>query len=189
LYFATKHQDMLRTLTLVEAGAVFALVDPPTRPRLLLFALRHPSAAMALRNVQRMTKPMLKALNSGDSTGAARILVDSVWGPGSFDKRPESAKKRVVDNIQELHIFDMPEIGLFSYRLSRDDIRKIIVPTLIMRGETTLQLFKLMNDSLAKLITNSEQAIIPGGGHGSPLENPHAFNATVLAFLEKHSKL
>ncbi|HXX72094.1 MAG TPA: alpha/beta hydrolase [Candidatus Acidoferrales bacterium] len=188
LFFASKHQDMLRTLTLIEAPAAapLGLDDPTSRSKLLLFFLTHPGTSMMMRGYLGRLKPALKALNSGDTTGAARALWDlAPRGPGTFDKFPESRKKRIVDNISELHIFDYPEIGMTSYRLTGDEIRKITVPTLIMRGENTESLYKQMNDGLAKFIPNSEQAIIPGS-HASPLENPEAFNSTVMAFLEKN---
>jgi pimeloyl-ACP methyl ester carboxylesterase len=141
---------------------------------------------MTLRNLPGV-KPGLRALNSGDPTGAARFVADSIFGAGSFDKRSESAKKRLVDNMNELHIFDYPEIGITSYRLTSGDIRKITVPTLIMRGEHTQAIYKKMNEELLKMIPNSEEVIIPGVGHGSPVENPQTFNPLVLAFLRKHS--
>jgi non-heme chloroperoxidase len=188
LYFAHKHQDMLRTLTLAEAVAAAALgiEDATSRSQLLMFMLTHPGTAMTLRNFQGTVKPAMKALNRGDSTGAARAVIDSAFGPGSFDRRPESARKRIVDNISELHQFDYAEIGISSYRLTSDDIRKITVPTLIMRGENTHQVYKQMNGALLKMIPNSEEAVIPGGGHGSAIENPQTFNPLVLAFLRKH---
>jgi pimeloyl-ACP methyl ester carboxylesterase len=91
-----------------------------------------------------------------------------------------------VDNVSELHQFDYPEIGLTGYRLTSDEIRKITVPTLIMGGENTHPIYKRMNGSLLKMIPNSEEAIIPGKGHGSPIENPETI-PMMLAFLEKHS--
>jgi pimeloyl-ACP methyl ester carboxylesterase len=188
LYFAHKHQDMLRTLTLAEAVAAAALgiEDATSRSRLLRFMLTHPGTAMTLRNFQGTLKPAMKALNRGDPTGAARAAIDSAFGLGSFDRCPENARKMIVDNIQELHMFDYPEIGISSYRLTSDDIRKITVPTLIMRGENTHQMYKQMNEALLKMIPNSEEAIIPGRGHGSTIDSPQAFNPLVLAFLRKH---
>ena len=188
IYFAHKHQDMLRTLTLIEApvAAAIGLDDATSRSKVLLFFLSHPRTSMMLRGFLGTLKPAMKALNRGDSTGAARAMWDSVLGPGAFDKFPESRKKRIVDNISELHQFDYPEIGMTSYRLTSDEIRKITVPTLIMGGENTHPVYKRMNDSLLKTIPKSEEAIIPGKGHGSPIENPESI-PMVLAFLDKHS--
>lgn len=57
------------------------------------------------------------------------------------------------------------------------------IPILIVAGENTINIHKLVNEELASLLPKAERAIIPKAGHGSPRENPQAFNEAVLKFL------
>jgi pimeloyl-ACP methyl ester carboxylesterase len=69
--------------------------------------------------------------------------------------------------------------------LSKDKVRRLKPPILIIRGENTLQIHKLVNAELVRLLPEADQAIIPKAGHGSPRENPEAFNQAVLTFLAR----
>jgi pimeloyl-ACP methyl ester carboxylesterase len=60
------------------------------------------------------------------------------------------------------------------------------IPVLIITGENTIKLHRLVNEELARLLPKAEQAIIPNAGHGSPRENPQAFNKAVLRFFANH---
>jgi len=60
------------------------------------------------------------------------------------------------------------------------------MPILIVTGENTIRIHKLVNEELARLLPKAERATIPKAGHGSPRENPQAFNQAVLKFLANH---
>ena len=60
------------------------------------------------------------------------------------------------------------------------------MPVLIIRGANTKELDILVSEELARVIPNAEKTVIPQAGHGSPRQNPVAFNAVVLEFLERH---
>ena len=63
------------------------------------------------------------------------------------------------------------------------------MPILIITGENTIRIHKLVNDELARLLPKAERATIPKAGHGSARENPQAFNDAVLIFLAHQPKL
>jgi pimeloyl-ACP methyl ester carboxylesterase len=48
------------------------------------------------------------------------------------------------------------------------------------------KIHKLVNEELAGLLPKADQAIIPNAGHGSPRENPQAFNDALLKFFANH---
>jgi pimeloyl-ACP methyl ester carboxylesterase len=60
------------------------------------------------------------------------------------------------------------------------------IPVLIITGENTIRIHKLVNQELARLLPKADQAMIPNAGHGSPRENPQAFNEAVLKFFANH---
>ncbi len=65
-------------------------------------------------------------------------------------------------------------------RLSKAKVARLHIPVLNITGENTINLHRLVNEELARLLPKAEQAIIPKAGHGSPRENPQAFNEAVL---------
>ena len=63
---------------------------------------------------------------------------------------------------------------------------QLSIPILIVTGENTIKIHKLVNEELARLLPKAAQAIIPKAGHGSARENSQAFNEAVLHFLFHH---
>jgi pimeloyl-ACP methyl ester carboxylesterase len=57
------------------------------------------------------------------------------------------------------------------------------MPILIVTGANTIAIHRLVNDELTRLLPHAQTATIPNAGHGSPRENPDAFNAAMLQFL------
>lgn len=70
--------------------------------------------------------------------------------------------------------------------LRKDKVGQLRLPVLIITGENTIKIHKLVNEELARVLPKAEQAMIPGAGHGSARENPQAFNDAVLKFLARH---
>ena len=70
--------------------------------------------------------------------------------------------------------------------LAREAVWRLTVPTLIVEGEQTIKLHKLVDDALLRCLPGSARVIIPCATHRSAGENPDAFNSVVLTFLRKH---
>lgn len=68
--------------------------------------------------------------------------------------------------------------------VTSEELRQLRIPTLIITGAKTIPLHKLVNEELAKLIPRAQQVTIPDAGHGSPRDNPAAYNQAVSAFLK-----
>jgi 3-oxoadipate enol-lactonase len=62
------------------------------------------------------------------------------------------------------------------------------VPTLVITGEKDVSAPAARAQAMAALIPGARLHIIPGAPHMAPLEQPAAFNAAVLAFLEATTK-
>ena len=70
--------------------------------------------------------------------------------------------------------------------LAREAVQRLTVPTLIVEGEQTIKLHKLVDDELLRCLPGSERVSIPHATHRSSGENPEAFNSAVLTFLRKN---
>lgn len=62
-------------------------------------------------------------------------------------------------------------------------------PTLLVFGEKTQPGYRQTVFHLADLLQTAEVVSIPDAGHGAPVDNPEAFNATLLDFLRRLSWL
>ena len=67
--------------------------------------------------------------------------------------------------------------------IDRAALAQLKVPVLLIAGEHTTLIHRLVNEELARLITTAESVTIPNAGHASAQENPAAFDAAINAFL------
>jgi esterase len=70
--------------------------------------------------------------------------------------------------------------------LSKAKVARLRIPVLIITGENTIKIHKLVNEELTRLVPNAELATLPNAGHGSPRDNRQAFNEAVLRFFANH---
>lgn len=172
LVFAVKHPEMVRSLVLAE---------PPIHQW-----VKDSANGATAYNEFRTTiwAPATEAFKREDDEAAMRILVDGLSEEGRFDKLSSEARAAAIQNSR---FFKANTLSSDPFpNLSKDKVRRLRIPVLIITGENTIKLHKLVNEELARLIPNAEQAIIPNAGHGSPRENPQAFNDAVLKFFANH---
>ncbi len=65
-----------------------------------------------------------------------------------------------------------------------ESVRK---PTLVIGGAFDIQTRRDAAEGLAQLLPVAERAIVPDAGHLANLDNPQAYNALLLRFLEQHA--
>jgi pimeloyl-ACP methyl ester carboxylesterase len=65
---------------------------------------------------------------------------------------------------------------------SGEDIKRLRVPSLVVTGENTIQIHRIVDEELIHPLPNVINVTIPNAGHGSARENSTAFSA-MLAFL------
>jgi pimeloyl-ACP methyl ester carboxylesterase len=171
LALAVKHPEMVRSLVLAE---------PPVHE----WVRDSPGGAAAYKDFMvTIWEPAAEAFKRGDDQGAMRILVDGMGGKGRFDKLPPEGRAAAMQNS---HFFKANTLSSDPFpNLSKDKVRRLRIPTLIITGENTIKIHKLVNEELARLLPKAEQAIIANAGHGSPRENPEGFNEAVLKFLAR----
>jgi len=64
---------------------------------------------------------------------------------------------------------------------------QISVPTLVLSGSDDMVAPAKMMERIAQKIPGSEYVCLPGCGHLGPMDQPDAFNAALLSFLQRHS--
>ncbi len=171
LVLATQHPGMVRSLVLAE---------PPVHG----WAKDDPNGAVLYREFMvAIWEPAGAAFKSGDDEGAMRVLVDGFGGAGRFDRLTPEAKTVAMQNSRFFRAATASSDPFPD--LSKETVRGLRVPVLIVTGENTISLHKFVNEELARLLPKARRVTIQGAGHGSARENPRAFNEAVLGFLSE----
>ena len=168
-----EHPELVRTLMLGE---------PPVMPLLQ----NVPGGDTIINNFMTASiSPAADAFRSGNNEKGVSVFIGGVTGDSSFfSKMPPEAQGMIMSNVLELRGIALTK-NIFP-PVSCDDLKKINTPVLIMTGEKTLPLFRVINEELNKCLPNKEKVILPNATHGLEMENPVDFNRIVLAFIEKH---
>ena len=168
---ARDHPEVIRSLTLGEPPIMPLLKTTPEGDALLTTAIATSIASS-------------EAFKQGNDEEGVRRFVNGVLGEGSYEKLPPPVLKRLMDNVQELK-GETSSRNLFP-PTTCEDVQKVKAPTLLLDGELSPKMFHLINDMLEHCLPSVERATIPAASHQMEVENPQAFNETVLAFIAKH---
>lgn len=168
---ARDHPEVIRSLTLGEPPVWPLLKTTPEGDALLSAAITRSIATS-------------EAFKQGNDEEGVRRFVNGVLGDGSYEKIPPPVLKRVMDNVQELK-GEAASRDLFP-PTTCEDVQKVKAPTLLVDGELSPKVFHLVDDMLERCLLSVERATIPAASHQMEVENPQAFNDTVLAFIAKH---
>jgi pimeloyl-ACP methyl ester carboxylesterase len=169
LVFATAHPEMVRSLVLAE---------PPVFP----WITSEPAgAALSQAFLSNVHEPAARAFAAGDATTAMRLLTDALEGPGTFDRLPDSNREAVLANAGFYRALTAssnpyPEV-------SREAARALTMPILLVKGEDTDPLHKLVTEEVGRVLTDARRVTVAWAGHGSPRQNPDSFNYAMLEFL------
>jgi non-heme chloroperoxidase len=139
----------------------FPIARPGSRPDLRAIARLH-----GLDSVRRAV--MAQPGFSGPRSPAVAARIDALWAAYSGKDLLE----------------DHPPSGRFP-PARFEDVRRWTIPALFLVGDTENPHTRLIADSLASWMPNARSVVIPGGGHGVHFQQPDAFNATLLAFLNQ----
>jgi pimeloyl-ACP methyl ester carboxylesterase len=117
----------------------------------------------------------------GKNEAAVRQFLITVLGSDDiYDVVPEAVREGWLQNLVEgICIVETQDLA----SISREKLRQIKTPTLLIKGEYSPAYLALASDSLNVVIPNSELKLLPKASHGLQGENPSEFNKYVLAFL------
>ena len=181
-----------------SAGAFVALAFALKHPSMVhSLALSEPPAHQLVRNTPEgeaayqdfVTTVMIPAANyfrQNDVQHAMKIFVNGMAGADRFDVLSTEARADAMRNARSIEALCLSS-DPFPV-LSRAELSRLRVPTLVVTGENTIRIHKLVNGELVRLLPNVKSVTIPGAGHGSPRENASAFNRAVLGFFLADAK-
>ena len=142
------------------------------------------SIAAILFNTPGTTASAATMQQSGDNEEGVRRFINRVLGDNAYENLPPNVRAIMMENARELKGATM-DTNLFP-PFSCEDARNVSIPTLLLNGELSPNMFIQIQDILEQCLPNKERAMIPAASHGSVYENPQAFNEAVLTFLAKH---
>jgi pimeloyl-ACP methyl ester carboxylesterase len=174
LAFAIEHPELVRSMVLAE---------PPVHQWVTGTAR---GAALYQEVIAIVHEPAGKAFAAGDDEAAMRMFIDRFDGRGAFDGLPADRRAAVMENVRFFKALTSSSNPFPN--LSKDAVRRLQMPVLIVRGAETDDLHRLVTEELGRLLPDAERLTIPMAGHGSPRQNPRTFNAAVLEFIGQRRK-
>jgi non-heme chloroperoxidase len=172
LFFATEHPERVETLTLAE-------------PPILAWLPQIPGGQAELdKFMEAMWRPAGQAFRRDDPETALRITCDYFSGKGSYDQVPAEFRQSLTDNIREWKALTTSRDAFPP--LSRELVRSLKLPILLLTGEKTLAPLRMINDALNHLLPNAGQVTIPGATHDIWIEDPERCGQATANFLAKH---
>lgn len=171
LILALKHPEMVRSLVLAEPPVLDWVKDTQAYKDFMTGAW-NPAAA---------------AFRAGDDRGGMRFLINVFAGAGTFENLPPAAVNVAMQNSRYFKAATLSSSRAFE--LSKEKAGRLKMAILLIRGENTILMHKLIIEELHRVLPGAELAIIPKAGHGSPRENPQAFNDAMLKFLNRQTPI
>lgn len=165
---ALQHPELVHSLVVHEPGGPSIIPDPV-------------QAKLASDDRGAMLTPVIAAAKSGDLELAARLT------PGAVNNQPD-AWETLSPNIQTMfrdnaRTWTAALTAPPQPPLTCDMLHQMKMPTLITRGADTRATFALTSDAAAHCIPSAQYVIVPGR-HLAIAQQPVAFNAALLQFLE-----
>lgn len=150
-------------------------------PSLLSLLMSNPAYAQALARAIAVTPAVVEQLRQRKPVGALRQYLEIILGPRGFERLPPRARAVMIEN---LHTLEPMLTGITASRpFTVEHAASITAPTLLLDGEQSPALFRLVQDELARTLPNAQRITLPGVSHGLYLENPEAFSRAVLGYL------
>ena len=172
LLFARKYSTQLISLTLGE-------------PAVMEMLSLTPEGANLLQDYRvNVSGPSRAAFREGNEEEGLKLFINGVTGDeNGFDNLTPYFREAMLQNA-------VPRTtirgGGSRPSFSCDDARNVRVPTLLVHGEMSPQIFLSTNDVLEQCLPSVERATLPAASHGLEMENPEDFNRIVLDFIGRY---
>ena len=171
LMLALRRPDTVKRLVLVEPPLLEWLQDIPGGP------------AVFADFQKRCFIPVGKALKEDQADAAIKIVLEFFVGPGAMEKAPPDFVELIRANLKEWKVLTA-STNVFP-AISREEVRSIRQPTLMLSGGNTYAIGKLIDPEIEKELPNVHRVAIPGGTHDVCAELPESCSAEILKFLTK----
>ena len=172
LFLAVKYPKLVRTLVLSEAPAYSLALDKPE------------GKVLVNEFLDNLWKPVAAAFNNNEKEKALRLTINYFIGPDAFDHFPKDVRDNLMGNIREWQALAISR-NTFPV-LSREKIKRIKVPVLMLSGEQTMKVLRFVDAELQPLLQNVERVTLANATHDMWSEQPDALRQAVLIFLAKN---
>jgi pimeloyl-ACP methyl ester carboxylesterase len=180
LILAMQHPELVRSVVLAE-------------PPLLRWLPALPGGQGLYADfMNNMWVPTGVEFRRGNPEQAMRMTID--WfgkngyllegKPAYFDALPADIRGFIKENSLEWQALTMSSDAFPM--LDRGAVKAITVPILLMSGQNTMQINKLINAELHRLLPKAETVMVPGATHEMWAEQPEVCRARVASFLAEH---
>jgi pimeloyl-ACP methyl ester carboxylesterase len=159
--------------------ASLVLVEPPLHRWACATAAGEQLYAAFIDGVWRAAA---EAFTRGLQRVAMQLLTDGMWGRPVFGSWTDDRIASAMRNAEAMKALTQ-SIDPFP-DIARSAVASLKMPMLLVQGERSSALHRLVMNELGDLMRDARRAEIPLAGHGSPSENPDEFNAVVLKFLD-----
>lgn len=166
LVFAVKNPKMVSSMVLAEPPAHQLIRDLP-------------DGESVYQNFINALKPVAESFKKGNDKEAMSFFYAALGR--KFDSLPPDVLKAVMQNALAIKAVNTTSDPF--PKISKEKLRRLKIPVLIVIGENTVKIHKLVNQELSRLLPNATEIVVPKAGHGTPRENPQFFNEAVLKFL------
>ncbi len=176
LILSLENPDLVRTLTLAEPPIVPWLADLPD-------GHSEDGKAHLRKLMNEGVNPAKAAFESGDDEAAMRTIFDCIAGKQMFERLPEFVKDRCRRNIKEVKAIMISEDRYPA--VDREQVRRLVVPTLILSGSKSRATAKLTDLELERLIPerSRKRVVLQGATHAMWVEQPVQSREAVLVFI------
>lgn len=187
LLLALRKPHLVRTLVLAEPPVITLFVS--NNPKLMeifkVLVTRPRTAAALIKFGVHGVAPARKAFRQGDVEAGIQRFGDAVFGHGGYGRLSEFQKAQVHDNVMTVKA---ELLGTGFPSLDSEQLGNLKVPTLLVTGQRSIDLFYCLTDRLQELMPYTERVEISGASHMMHEDNATAYNSAILSFLSKSTK-
>lgn len=161
LIVAVERPDLVQSLVLAEGGF-----------------LEVPGASNAGVAASRKARVLLEA---GQDEEAVRTFTYATSGAGAFDRMAEADRQRILDNRMALGLPLGPPP-------SCKQVGAVAMPVMIVEGDSSPSFVRVLMKGLADCLPSARRITIPNASHAMFLDNPQAFNTSVIRFIAENDR-
>lgn len=185
LLLALRKPALVRSLVLCEPPVITLFVSSDPKPlEILQLLLSKPRTAFEIAKFGMLgVEPARRAFRKGNLQKGMQLMAQAIFGPGGYERLPESHKTQVADNLSNVR---MEVLGPGFAPLDKNKLKILSAPSLLVSAGNSIGLFRQLTDHLETLLRNVQRSEIPGASHLMHEDNPEAFNRAVLSFIESY---
>jgi non-heme chloroperoxidase len=167
-----------------ELAKIMVLNEPP----ILSFLTRSPmkdDVELLQQFRTRVQSPTEDAFKKEDFKKAAQIFINRIMDiENFFEQLSERDRQLLMDNAKSLEgELESAQPSSFSV----EDVKRMITPTLLVKGELSPKFFHRISDILSdNMPNNTEQIVIPNVSHDN-VKFTNMFSSKVMEFFARHS--